>query len=87
MDLMMNSLTTYVFQFKASGDVVRLPYAKWNRVCSCDEPLREYSNQSIYIAYAYIFLENRKPDYCPRIEGAIYYLDTSGYVIKTMPKK
>ena len=86
MGLMMSNLTTYVFHFLESDKVVRLPYAKWNRICSCEEALPKYSNKSIYIAYAYIELENRKPVYCPVIEGSIYYFDAKGYLIKKLPR-
>lgn len=47
--------------------------------------MKEYSGEKVYIAYAYILLENRKPDYCPRIDGAIYYFDKAGYVISDKP--
>ena len=77
----MSSYTVYIFQFCEHGDVVRIPYAKWNRIRAGDEIVEEYSNQAIYIAYAYLLLENRTPDYCPRIEGAIYYFDMVGRVI------
>ncbi len=81
----MSSLTEYVFRFDQYGDVVRIPYAKWNRIREGEEVIVEYANQAIYIAYAYILLENRKPDYCPRIDGAIYYFDEMGYVILGRP--
>ena len=85
MGLMMNSLTTYVFQFKDSDDVVRLPYAKWNRIWSGDEIVKEYSNQPVYIAYTYLSLENKKPVYCSRIDGEIYYFDKEGRIILNKP--
>ena len=77
----MSGLTVYIFRFSDDGRVTRIPYAKWNRISSGDETVEEYSNLSIHIAYAYILLENRKPDYCPRIEGQIYYFDRSGRII------
>lgn len=75
----------YVFKFSDNGNVTRIPHAKWSRLREGDESIEEYANQSIYIAYAYISLENRKPDYCPRIDGAIYYFDSRGYVILDIP--
>ena len=81
----MSSFTEYVFHFEPNGGVVRIPYAKWNRVREGEEIISEYANQAVYIAYAYILLENRKPDYCPRIDGAIYYFDKAGNVILDKP--
>ena len=81
----MAGLTEYVFHFKQSGEVVRIPYAKWKRIRESEEVIVEYASQAIYIAYAYIILENRKPDYCPRIDGSIYYFDNSGRVILNRP--
>lgn len=86
MGLMMSNLTTHVFHFLEPDKVVRIPYAKWNRICSGEEILPNYSNKLIYIAYAYISLENRIPVYCPIIEGSIYYFNTAGYLIKTLPR-
>ena len=82
---MMSNLTTYVFQFNDNTDVVRIPFAKWNRIREGEERVEEYANKKMYIAYAYILLENRKPGYCPIIEGSIYYFDAMGYVIKNLP--
>lgn len=82
----MSSLTEYVFHFDQNEEVRRIPFAKWSRIREGDEALKDYANQSLKIAYAYILLENRKPDYCPRIDGTIYYFDKFGYVIKTLPK-
>ena len=79
--MIMSSITEYVFNFKQSGDVIRISSAKWKRNHDGDEVIDEYANQRIYIAYAYILLEDRKPDYCPRIDGAIYYFDSKGKVI------
>lgn len=78
---MMSGLTVYIFYFSDDGKVTRIPYAKWNRISLGDEVADEFSNLSIHIAYAYILLENRKPDYCPRIEGHIYHFDLSGRII------
>ena len=78
---MMSNYTVYIFQFCENGDVVRIPYAKWNRIRAGEELVEEYSNQAIYIVYAYLLLENRMPDYCPRIEGTLYYFDKVGRVI------
>lgn len=64
----MSGLTEYVFHFKSSGEVMRIPYAKWKRIREGEEVIVEYASQAIYIAYAYILLEKRKPDYCPRID-------------------
>lgn len=77
----MAGFTEYVFHFKQSVEVVRIPYAKWKRIREAEEVIVEYANQVVYIAYAYILLENRKQDYCPRIESAIYYFDNRGKVI------
>ena len=79
------SIREYVFKFANDGNVTRIPHAKWSRIREGDECIEKYA-QAVYIAYAYIFLENRKPEYCPRIEGAIYYFDESGYMVKTLPK-
>lgn len=81
----MPSITEYVFHFELSGKVVHIPYAKWNRIREGEEVVEAYVNQTVYIAYAYILLEKRKPDYCPRIDGAIYYFDKSGKVILNRP--
>ena len=75
----------YVFKFADDGNVSRISHAKWSRIREGNESIEEYSNQSIYIAYAYILLENRKPDYCPRIDGAIYYFDQNGCIIDKGP--
>ena len=58
---------------------------KWKRIREGKEVIEVYANQAVYIAYAYILLENRKPDYCPRIDGAIYYFDKTGNVILNRP--
>lgn len=79
------SFREYVFHFDAEGNVTRIPHSKWNRVRNGEELIQAYSNQSVYIAYAYITLENSKPDYCPRIDGAIYYFDETGHVILDKP--
>lgn len=81
----MSSLAEYVFHFDPNGDIVRIPYAKWKRVREGGEVIDDYANQAVYIAYAYILLENRKPDYCPRIDGAIYYFDKTGKAILNRP--
>ena len=81
----MSGLTEYVFHFKQCGEVVRIPYAKWKRIREGEEVIVENARQMVYIAYAYILLENRKPDYCPRIDGAIYYFDQAGKVILNRP--
>ena len=78
---MMLGVTVYIFCFTDDGHVTRIPYAKWERVRSGDEIVEEFSNLSVHIAYVYLLLENRKPDYCPRIEGQIYYFDDSGRII------
>lgn len=85
MGLMMSSYTEYVFHFNSNGKVTRIPQTKWNRILQGDESVKAYANQSVYIAYAYILLENKKPDYCPRIDGAIYYFDEAGRVISDTP--
>ena len=81
----MSSLTEYIFHFDDHGGVTRIPRTKWNRIRDGEEVKIEYAKQAIYIAYAYILLENRKPDYCPRIDGAIYYFDQEGCVIDNGP--
>lgn len=83
--IVMTGFTEYVFKFDDNDDVKRIPHAKWSRVREGEEVIVEYANQAVYIAYAYILLENRKPDYCPRIEGAIYYFDAWGQVILDRP--
>ena len=72
--------TVYIFYFSDSGNVTRLPYAKWIRIRSGKEIADNFAGKSIHIAYAYILLNNRLPDYCPRIEGGIYYFDRSGRI-------
>ena len=79
------SLREYVFHFDDAEIVSRIRYAKWCRVLEGEESIDAFANQSIYIAYAYILLENRIPNYCPRIDGAIYYFDEMGYVILGRP--
>lgn len=81
----MSSLTEYVFHFEQSGKVTRIPYARWNRIREGEEAVKSFAKQAIYIAYAYIILENKKPDYCPRIDGAIYYFDKVGSIISDKP--
>ncbi|GMR16613.1 MAG: hypothetical protein BMS9Abin31_0968 [Gammaproteobacteria bacterium] len=81
----MSSFTEYVFCFDLNGEVIRIPYAKWKRIREGEEVVEDYVNQTVYIAYAYILLESRKPDYCPRIDGAIYYFDKKGKVILDRP--
>jgi len=82
---MMPGFTVYIFHFTEDGDVDRIPYAKWKRIRAGQENSEEYSGQAVHIAYAYLSLENRKPDYCPRIDGAIYYFDESGRVVLDKP--
>jgi len=81
----MTSHTVYIFYFSDDGNVTRIPYAKWKRISSGKETVKEFSNASIHIAHAYLLLENKKPDYCPRIEGGIYYFDKSGRIILNEP--
>lgn len=76
------SIREYVFIFEDVGTVKRIPFAKWCRIRTGDEKIKHYSNQAIHVAYAYILIKNRKPDYCPRIDGAVYYFDKSGRVIE-----
>lgn len=82
---MKTNYTVYILHFLRSGKIKRIAYAKWDRIRAGKEAVIEYSNQSIYIAYAYILIKNRKPDYCPRIDGAIYYFDSSGRIILDKP--
>ena len=82
---MMSNITVYVFYFSDDGKVSRIPYAKWKRIINGDELVEEFSNMSIRIAHAYVLLENRKPDYCPRIEGEICYFDDTGKFISELP--
>lgn len=81
----MSDLTEYVFHFGINEDVVRIPYAKCKRIREGGEVMLEYANQSIYVAYAYILIDNRKPRYCPRIDGAVYYFDYAGRVLLEKP--
>lgn len=85
MGLMMSGNTEYIFHFKGNREFVRIATACWNRIQGGEKPVKEYANKKIYIAYAYILLENRKPDYCPRVDGAIYYFDRDGYIIDNEP--
>lgn len=79
------SLREYVFQFDDTKLVRRIPYAKWCRIREGNERVEVYSNHAVYIAYAYILVEQGKPEYCPRIDGAIYYFDKTGLVIMEQP--
>ncbi|MFC1589714.1 hypothetical protein ACFL3P_05550 [Pseudomonadota bacterium] len=81
----MSSVTVYVFYFSDDGIVTRIPYSKWKRIKAENEPVEAFSNSTVYIAYAYILLKNRKPDYCPHIEGGIYYFDQSGRMVSNEP--
>jgi hypothetical protein len=65
--------------------VTRIPYAKWKRIIHGDELVEEFSSLPVRIAHAYILLEDRKPDYCPHIEGEICYFDHSGKIIPNQP--
>lgn len=82
---MMLNPTVYIFYFSDSGSVTRIPYAKWIRIRSGKEIANDFAGQSIHIAYAYILLNKQLPDYCPRIEGGIYYFDKSGRIENDMP--
>jgi len=77
----MTNRTVYVFYFSDDYRVKRIPYAKWKRISAGDECVDEFSNLAVHIAYAYILLENKKPDYCPLIEGHIHYFDETGRMI------
>lgn len=81
----MPNRTVYIFYFSDDGIVKRIPYAKWKRISNGDECVNEFSNSSIHIAYAYLLLENKKPDYCPLIEGGIHYFDETGRMILDEP--
>lgn len=81
----MSGITEYVFHFTRNGVATRIPRARWNRIRDGEESVKEYANLQMYIAYAYILLENRKPDYCPRIDGAVYYFEQNGYIIDNGP--
>lgn len=81
----MDSIRVYIFHFSDDGHVSRIPYAKWQRSQSGEEPVKEFSNACIRIAHAYILFENRKPAYCLRIEGGIYYFDNLGRIILNEP--
>ena len=85
MILVMTNRTVYIFYFSDYGNITRIPYAKWKRISSGEEAIKSFSNATIHIAYTYILLENKKPDYCPRIEGGIYYFDKSGRIILDEP--
>ena len=81
----MTSRTVYIFYFPVGSSVTRIPYARWKRIRSGKESVIEFSNSSIRIAYAYLLLENKKPDYCPHIDGGIYYFDGSGRIVSNEP--
>lgn len=81
----MTGISVYIFHFSDDGHVTRIPYAKWKRISSGKESVKEFSNAAIRIAHAYILLENKKPAYCPRIEGGVYYFDRSGRIILNEP--
>ncbi|MDH5712076.1 MAG: hypothetical protein OEZ15_10505 [Gammaproteobacteria bacterium] len=77
----MPARTVYVFYFSGGGCVERIPYAKWKRISSGEKLVNEFSNLAVHIAYAYILLENKKPVYCPLIEGHIHYFDEAGRMV------
>jgi len=77
--------TIYVFQFTADGSTIRIPLKKWDRIYRGNTLMKEYCSQLIHIAYAYISLKDRKPEYCPRIDGVIYYFDENGRIISDKP--
>ena len=81
----MPGYTVYIFYFSRDGNVTRIPYARWKRIRSGKETVEEFLNLSVHIAYAYLLLENKKPDYCPRIEGQVCYFDKSGRIILDEP--
>ena len=83
---MMTSYTVYIFHFSVDGTITRIPYAKWKRISTGKEPVPSFSGSSVYIAHAYLVLENKKPDYCLRIEGGIYYFDKTGTIILNDPQ-
>ena len=85
MILVMSNYTVYIFHFSNTGDVIRLAYRRWCHIRAGDESVKEYSNKTIHIAYTYLTLENKKLDFCPRIDGAIYYFDKDGSVILDKP--
>ena len=73
-------LTVSVFHFLDDGCVKRVPMTKWNPIGRGDKPYIGYENQKIKMAFAYIERIDRKPVYCPRIEGLVYRTDERGYV-------
>jgi len=81
----MTSRTVYIFHFSDDGHVTRIPYAKWQRISSGKESVQEFSNAAIRLAHVYLLLEDKKPVYCPHIEGGIYYFDKSGRIILNEP--
>lgn len=83
---MMTGLTVYIFYFSGDGHVTRIPYAKWKRISAGEESVQDFSNAAVHIAYAYLQLKNKKPVYCPRIEGGIYYFDKTGRIIVNDPQ-
>jgi len=78
---MMSGYTVYIFNFPDDNHVTRIPYAKRKRVSSGKESVQAFSNSAVRIAHAYLLLKDKKPDYCSRIEGGIYYFDNSGRII------
>ena len=78
--------TVYIFHFPDHGHAARIPYAKWKRISAGKESVQEFSNAAVRIAHVYLLLENKKPDYCPRIEGGIYYFDKTGRIIVNEPQ-
>ena len=81
----MPGYTVYIFYFSDDGNVSRMPYAKWKRISTGKETVKAFANTAIRIAHAFILLENKKPAYCPRIEGGIYYFDQSGRIVLNEP--
>jgi len=77
--------TVYIFHFPDQGHAVRIPHARWKRISAGKESVQEFSNAAVRIAHAYLLLKNKKPDYCPLIEGGIYYFDRSGRIILSEP--
>ena len=77
----MTNYRVYVFHFSKNGDVQRIAYAKWQRIYSRQECDNNFANQSIYIGFAYIELNDRKAEFCPQIDGEIFYFDENGWLI------
>lgn len=73
----------YIFMLDENNHPSRIPLAKWDRVLKKQQAMIELAGTCVKIAYAYIELEDRRPVYCPRIDGVLHFFDESGYIAES----